>query len=63
MQPTLRGAGLFRTFPASHPLARLDHVLASDSIDSLAVDPVAIPDSDHLGVVAQLRLPAAEQTP
>ncbi|OZF55405.1 hypothetical protein CH292_05455 [Rhodococcus sp. 14-2470-1a] len=54
------GAGLFRTFPASRPLARLDHVVTSDGVDALEVNPVNIPDSDHLGVVAHLRLPAAE---
>ena len=54
------GAGLFRTFPASRPLARLDHVVTSDGVDALEVNPVHIPDSDHLGVVAHLRLPAAE---
>ena len=53
------GAGLFRTFPSSGPLARLDHVVASDDVDAIEVNPVSIPNSDHLGVVAHLRLPAA----
>lgn len=52
------GAGLFRTFPASRPLARLDHVVTSDTVDALEVVPVSIPDSDHLAVSARLRLPA-----
>ncbi|MGA9870604.1 MAG: endonuclease/exonuclease/phosphatase family protein [Rhodococcus sp. (in: high G+C Gram-positive bacteria)] len=54
------GAGLFRTFPSSRPLARLDHVVTSASVDALEVGPVTIPDSDHLAVVARLRLPASD---
>ncbi len=53
------GAGLFRTFPSSRPLAQLDHVVTSDSVDALEVRPVSIPDSDHLAVTARLRLPGA----
>lgn len=52
------GAGLFRTFPADRPLARLDHVVATDTVDALHVGPISIPGSDHLAVTAQLRLPA-----
>lgn len=53
------GAGLFRTFPADRPLAQLDHVVTSDTVDALEVHPVPIPDSDHLAVSARLRLPGA----
>lgn len=52
------GSGLFRTFPSSRPLARLDHVVTSAGVDALEVAPVPIPDSDHLAVSARLRLPA-----
>lgn len=50
------GAGLFRTFPSDRPLARLDHVVTSDNVDAVDVRPVAVPNSDHLGVVVRLRL-------
>lgn len=51
------GSGLFRTFPSNRPLAQLDHVVTSDTVDALEVHPVPIPDSDHLAVSARLRLP------
>ena len=53
------GSGLYRTFPSQRPLARLDHVVTSDTVDATEVGPVAIPDSDHLAVTARLQLPAA----
>ncbi|MDJ0395262.1 endonuclease/exonuclease/phosphatase family protein [Rhodococcus sp. G-MC3] len=53
----MAGAGLFRTFPSDRPLAQLDHVVVSDSVDALNVAPVSIPGSDHLAVMANLRLP------
>nr|WP_296773658.1 endonuclease/exonuclease/phosphatase family protein [Rhodococcus sp. (in: high G+C Gram-positive bacteria)] len=55
----MAGAGLFRTFPSDRPLAQLDHVVVSDTVDADHVEPVAIPGSDHLAVTARLRLPAA----
>ncbi|MGV8873796.1 MAG: endonuclease/exonuclease/phosphatase family protein [Rhodococcus sp. (in: high G+C Gram-positive bacteria)] len=51
------GSGLFRTFPSERPLARLDHVVTSSSVRAQSVRPVAIPDSDHLAVLAELQLP------
>lgn len=53
------GAGLYRTFPSQRPLARLDHIVTSDTVDAIEVGPVPIPGSDHLAVTARLRLPAA----
>lgn len=53
----MAGAGLFRTFPSDRPLAQLDHVVVSDTVDADRVEPVAIPGSDHLAVTARLRLP------
>lgn len=52
------GAGLYRTFPADRPLARLDHIVVSDTVDASEVGPVPIPGSDHLAVTARLQLPA-----
>ncbi|KZE98282.1 MULTISPECIES: endonuclease/exonuclease/phosphatase family protein [unclassified Rhodococcus (in: high G+C Gram-positive bacteria)] len=51
------GAGLFRTFPSERPLARLDHVVTSENVRARSVEPLPIPDSDHLAVLAQLQLP------
>lgn len=55
-----RGRGLVRTWPASFPLLDLDHVLVRDGQDArLGVADVAeaaVPGSDHLAVVADLRL-------
>ncbi|MBY4127456.1 endonuclease/exonuclease/phosphatase family protein [Rhodococcus fascians] len=51
------GAGLFRTFPSERPLARLDHVVTSENVRARSVQPLAIPDSDHLAVLAELQLP------
>ncbi|MDI9929605.1 endonuclease/exonuclease/phosphatase family protein [Rhodococcus sp. IEGM 1354] len=51
------GAGLFRTFPSERPLARLDHVVTSDSIRARSVQPLPIPESDHLAVLATVQLP------
>ncbi|TFI44553.1 endonuclease/exonuclease/phosphatase family protein [Rhodococcus sp. 1R11] len=51
------GAGLFRTFPSERPLARLDHVVTSENIRAQSVQPLPIPDSDHLAVLAALQLP------
>lgn len=51
------GAGLFRTFPSERPLARLDHLVTSDDVRARSVRPLAIPDSDHLAVLAEIQLP------
>ncbi|WP_415975855.1 endonuclease/exonuclease/phosphatase family protein [Rhodococcus sp. 077-4] len=51
------GAGLFRTFPSDRPLARLDHVVTSENVRADSVEPLAIPESDHLAVLAELQLP------
>ncbi|MFI8565647.1 endonuclease/exonuclease/phosphatase family protein [Rhodococcus sp. NPDC078407] len=51
------GAGLFRTFPSERPLARLDHVVTSENVRARSVTPLAIPESDHLAVLAELQLP------
>ncbi|MEK8073386.1 endonuclease/exonuclease/phosphatase family protein [Rhodococcoides navarretei] len=51
------GAGLFRTFPSERPLARLDHVVTSENVSALSVQPLAIPESDHLAVLAEVQLP------
>ncbi|CCQ13490.1 putative uncharacterized protein [Rhodococcus sp. AW25M09] len=51
------GAGLFRTFPSERPLARLDHLVTSSNVAARSVRPLAIPDSDHLAVLAEVQLP------
>jgi endonuclease/exonuclease/phosphatase family metal-dependent hydrolase len=52
------GRGLARTWPARLPLLHLDHVLVRDSDDvrlvPLEVREVAVPGSDHRGVVADV---------
>lgn len=55
-----RGRGLARTWPASHPVLHLDHVLVRDRggihLEVVDVQEARIPGSDHLAVVADLRL-------
>ena len=59
-----RGRGLARTWPASFPVLQLDHVLVRDRAGvRLAVLDVAeaeVPGSDHLAVVADLAVLAAQ---
>lgn len=50
-----RGRGLARTWPASMPVLRLDHVLVR-GLTVLDVREARIPGSDHLAVVADLAL-------
>jgi len=55
-----RGRGLARTWPASYPVLHLDHVMVRDRagvhIEVVGVKEAPIPGSDHLAVVADLRL-------
>ncbi|MCW2713179.1 MAG: Endonuclease/exonuclease/phosphatase [Frankiales bacterium] len=55
-----RGRGLARTWPASRPVLHLDHVLVRDRagvhIEVVDVSEEPVPGSDHLAVVADLRL-------
>jgi endonuclease/exonuclease/phosphatase (EEP) superfamily protein YafD len=50
------GRGLARTWPATLPLLHLDHVLVDDGLRVERVREVEVPGSDHLGVVADLRV-------
>ncbi|MGH8891134.1 MAG: endonuclease/exonuclease/phosphatase family protein [Acidothermaceae bacterium] len=53
------GSGLIRTFPtdtAFPPLAGIDHVLAKGAT-ATSVQTVAVPGSDHRGIVVRLLLP------
>ena len=56
----VRGRGLARTWPASRPVLHLDHVMVRDRagvrFEVLDVSEAPIPGSDHLAVVADLRL-------
>lgn len=56
----VRGRGLARTWPASRPVLHLDHVLVRDRagvrFEVVDVAEAPIPGSDHLAVVADLRL-------
>lgn len=56
----VRGRGLARTWPASRPVLHLDHVMVRDRggvrFEVVDVSEASIPGSDHLAVVADLRL-------
>jgi endonuclease/exonuclease/phosphatase family metal-dependent hydrolase len=60
---TLRGRTRFRTFPSAFPLLRLDRVYYRPAIAMVAsfVDREARALSDHLPVIADLKLPGAVQ--
>ncbi len=54
------GRGLARSWPSNRwypPFVLLDHVLVSDEIAVDDVSEVELPGSDHLAVVAELRIP------
>jgi endonuclease/exonuclease/phosphatase family metal-dependent hydrolase len=52
------------TFPSRRPLLRIDHIFVSDDIEvtgaSVVRSPLARVASDHLPLVARLRIPAGE---
>lgn len=51
------GDGPGHTFPARHPVARIDHVLVSPDVTALTAEVVDTRASDHRPVVAELALP------
>jgi vancomycin resistance protein VanJ len=48
------GAGFGWTFPASHPLLRIDHLFISRDLEALSCRVVPTPASDHRALVADL---------
>jgi endonuclease/exonuclease/phosphatase family metal-dependent hydrolase len=45
------------TFPASRPVARIDHLLATDGVEVLSTEVLPDLGSDHLAIRARLRVP------
>jgi endonuclease/exonuclease/phosphatase (EEP) superfamily protein YafD len=54
------GSGWQPTFPSNlmpiPPLVAIDHILVNDSFEALAVTPISVSGTDHLGLVADLAL-------
>ncbi|MFF4699696.1 endonuclease/exonuclease/phosphatase family protein [Streptomyces chattanoogensis] len=57
------GRGLVRTWPSGLPLFHLDHVLFAGGLKAVDVHERTVPGTDHLAVVAELRVPSAGSAP